>query len=122
MERIKVEKAEDLSVFFRAFTTEPLGEDQLDTFYFEDTMSIRMGDDYDSPLKDLFEKCTQPTGSNAHLLLGHRGCGKSTELNKLKQRFEGAEHPVCIVDAMLETDLNKVGNWDIMLLITRISS
>jgi hypothetical protein len=81
-------------------------------------MPIRTGDECASPLEDLFEECTTPMIKNAHLLMGHGGCGKSTELFNLKQRFEKVGQPTCIIDFMSETDFQKANCWDIMLLIT----
>jgi len=118
MESLKIEKAEDLGAMLRAFRVEPLDESNLAEFYYEDTMTNRTGDKWDSPLEFLFRDCTTPFATNAHLLLGHRGCGKSTELCKLKQRFEEYGQPAYTIDPMIETDLFKVNHWDIMLLIT----
>ena len=81
-------------------------------------MSIRTGDEWASPLREMFEACTTPSSANAHLLMGHRGCGKSTELNNLKRGFEEKGYHVCMVDALIETDPFQINQWDIMLLIT----
>jgi len=117
MQSIKMEKAENLGAMLRAFALEPLMEDSL-SFYYDKTMASRTGDEHSSPLEDLFDDCTTSYSTNAHLLLGHRGCGKSTELNNLKRRFEKYEQPVCIIDSNIETDLFQINHWDIMLLIT----
>jgi len=118
MQSIKMEKAENLGAMLRAFKVEPLDESNLAEFYYEGTMTNRTGDEWSSPLESLFRNCTMPFGANAHLLLGHRGCGKSTELSRLKQRFEEYGQPVCIIDTNIETDLYRITHWDIMLLIT----
>jgi len=118
MKPLGIERAENLDSMLRAFMTEPLDENTLPTFYYDKTMAIRTGDEWDSPLLDLYDACTTPKDNNAHLLLGHSGCGKSTELNNLRQNFEKLNQPVWKVDCMLETDFNQVDHWDIMLLIT----
>ena len=111
-------KATSLDAILRAFTIEALDEKTLPLFYYDNTIAIRTGDEWDSPLEDLFTLCTTPMDTNAHLLIGHRGCGKSTEMNNLKQKFEDAGHPTWIVASMVETELGQVNHWDIMLLVT----
>jgi len=118
MNPIEIEKAENLSSIPRAFGPEPLKESALSRFYCENTMAIRTGDEWNSPLDNLFEDCITPLGENAHLLLGHRGCGKSTELYQLKKRLEDAGQPAWIIDAEKEMDIYQVNCWDIMLNIT----
>jgi len=113
-----MEKAMNLGTMLRSFRLEPLKENELAEFFYEDTMSTRTGDKWQSPLRDLLKACTMPSLANAHLLLGHRGCGKSTELVNLKRQLEEAGQPVWIVDCSLELDLFQSTCWDIMLLIT----
>jgi len=117
MQPLKMKKAENLGAMLRAFALEPLREDSL-SFYYDKTMTSRTGDEFSSPLDDLFDDCTTSYNANAHLLLGHRGCGKSTELNNLKRRLEEYGQPVCIIDSNIETNLFQINHWDIMLLIT----
>ena len=114
----QIEKAETLRGMLRAFQTEPLNESEFSKFYYDNTMPIRTGNPDASPLEDLFEECTTPLAKNAHLLMGHGGCGKSTELFQLKQRLERAGQPAYIIDFMAETDFQNANQWDIMLLIT----
>ena len=113
-----MENARDLGTMLRSFRLEPLREDELAEFFYEHTMATRTGDEWKSPLRNLFKACTMPSDANAHLLLGHRGCGKSTELANLKRQLEEAGQPVRIVDCALELDLFQATCWDIMLLIT----
>ena len=113
-----METARNLGAMLRSFRLEPLKEDELAEFFFKDTMAIRMGDEWQSPLRELLKACTMPSVANAHLLLGHRGCGKSTELVNLKRQLEEAGQPVRIINCALELDLYKSTCWDIMLLIT----
>ena len=115
---LNIQKASKLGDMLKAFRLEPLNETEFSTYYYDKTMPIRTGDECFSPLEDLFEECTTPLTKNAHLLMGHRGCGKSTELFYLKQRFEQAGQPTYIIDFMAETDFQKANHWDIMLLIT----
>ena len=77
-----------------------------------------MGNPLKSPIRRLYNACTTPSSRNAHLLLGHKGCGKSTELHNLKRDFNNAGHPVHMIHANLESDLHRITHWDILLLIT----
>ena len=113
----KIKRAEDLSGMLSAFQPNPLDEINHE-FYYENTMPSRVGHAFKSPLEDLFEDCTELAGENAHLLLGHGGCGKSTELINLKRRLKEDDQPVHIVRTELEANLYKVDCWDIMLFIT----
>jgi len=112
------QKATNLRDTLKTFNSEALTENQLASFYYGHTMAIRMGDEWDSPVRDLFEECTVPLSKNAHLLLGHRGCGKSTELCNLKTKFETEGLPVEIIDYVENADVYDTSCWDVMLLIT----
>lgn len=73
--------ANQISEIINAFSPDPLKIDQMDRFYCSDTMEYRMSDKYNSPMEDIFDICQEDRVNNAFLLLGHKGCGKSTELN-----------------------------------------
>ncbi|MCL1808680.1 MAG: hypothetical protein FWG42_02810 [Clostridiales bacterium] len=115
MEPLGIEKAESLGAIPRAFRLGPLNAEELARFYCDKTMAVRTGDRWHSPTDDLYEDCTTPFGRNAKLLLGQRGCGKSTELCKLKQRLEDAGWPVWIINAEAEMDLFQASCRDVML-------
>ena len=117
-EKNRIVKAKKLEGILKAFKPEPLKENELDEFFHKDTMAIRTGDPWTSPLRGLFEACTMASGSNAHLLMGHRGCGKSTELINLKRQFEAAGHGVHMTDTLIDTDPFLINYWDILLLTT----
>jgi len=110
-------KGYESGAMLRSFRVEPLEESQLEDFFCSDTMAIRMGDKWKSPFRDLQEACATPSVANAHLLLGHRGCGKSTEIVNLKRQFEESGQPAYIIDCHMELDLFQANCWDIMLLI-----
>jgi len=118
MEPFKIKKAEKLGEIPNAFQPDPLDEINLAEFYYDKTMPTRMGSAVKSPLEDLYDECTELVGTNAHLLLGHRGCGKSTELINLKRQLENDGQPVHIFRTELDANLYKVDRWDIMLFIT----
>lgn len=50
-------------------------------------MEYRTSDKYSSPIEDIFDGCRDSEESAAFLLLGHRGCGKSTELNRMSKKL-----------------------------------
>ena len=119
LETKKVELSDGLSAMIRAFQLEPLDDEAIYAeFYHNNTMSIRMGYEGDSPVDNLFDDCTTPLGINAHLFSGHRGCGKSTELFDLKRRLENGGHPVCMIRCESEMNLNLADCWDVMLFIS----
>jgi len=118
MKPFVIERAENLSAMLNAFSPQHLNEINLPRFFYDNTMPIRMGHDHKSPLNALFEDCSMLYGSNAHLLSGHGGCGKSTELINLKRRFEEDGQPVGIIQSELEMNMHFANCWDIMLHIT----
>lgn len=113
-----MKKAENLGAMLNAFKLEPLNEINLPEFYYDNTMPIRTGHIVSSPLEDLFENCTMTSDANAHILVGHRGCGKSTELFNLERRLKEGGQPVHIYRTELEANLHLADGWDIMLFIT----
>ena len=115
---LKLEKAKNLGDMLKAFRTEPLDKSEFLKFYYDKTMPIRTGDENISPLLDLYDECILPLTKNAHLLIGHGGSGKSTELFNLKQRLEKNGQPAYIIDFMAKTDFTNANHWDMMLLMT----
>ena len=79
--------ANQISEIINAFSPAPLNMDQMDEFYCKGTMEYRTSDKYDSPIEDIFDSCRDSEERAAFLLLGHRGCGKSTELNHMSQKL-----------------------------------
>ena len=113
-----IQKAEKLGDFLKVFRPAALIDSDFSLFYYDGTMPIRTGDECASPFDDLFEECTTTLVKNAHLLMGHSGSGKSTELYDLKRKLDKDGYPTIIIDFMAETDFHKASCWDIMLLIT----
>jgi len=109
--------AENLSEFALAFDPDALTIDDLNEFYYEGTMPIRMNDENESPMNNIYKSCSLVRNQNAHLLLGHKGCGKSTELNLLKRRFEESGRRVSTIQCLLEADLLGVAYWDLLILL-----
>ena len=106
-----------ISDIINAFSPEPLKADQMDEFYCADTMEFRMSDKYCSPMDDIFDYCRESGGYHAFLLLGHKGCGKSTELNRLSGRFAESGYPVKTIACSLDLDLFNIVYSDLFILM-----
>ena len=102
---------------FNAFSLEPLKIDQMNQFYCSDTMEYRMSDKYSSPMDDIYDVCMEEDSHNAFLLLGHKGCGKSTELNRLSERFISNDYPVKTVVCSKDLDLFNIVYSDLFILM-----
>jgi len=98
----------------------PLKGKQLDekTGFYVDTIEARTGDPVKSPIEDIFESCTGSSANFIHLLLGHRGCGKSTEINKLELKFKKEGFAVRKIDCQAETNFSNLKVEDILILIS----
>ena len=109
-----------------SFRADPLTKEQLAEFY-EDTIEVRTGTKVNSPIDDIYDSCIDPVHldpnkkvriRNAHLLLGHRGCGKSTELNHLDERLSEIGYHVKTIRCMDALDGANMAFSDIMVLMT----
>ena len=99
-----------------SFRPDPLTQDQLDAFY-EDTIEIRTGHRGVSGIEDIYESCHEVREHNAHLLMGHWGCGKSTELNRLAKRLTEDGFLVKTVFCKQELDIINLEFTDIAILL-----
>lgn len=109
--------ANEITEIINAFSPEPLKADQMEEFYCGDTMELRMGDKYSSPMEDIFDLCQEAEKGKAFLLLGHRGCGKSTELNKISTEFEKKGYPVRTITCSTDLDLFNIVYSDLFILM-----
>lgn len=109
--------ANQIKEIINAFSPEPLGSEEMETFYCEETMEYRMSDKYSSPMDDIFETCQEMRERKAFLLLGHKGCGKSTELNRMSARFEEEGYRVKTIVCSLDLDLLNMVYSDIFILM-----
>lgn len=75
-----------------------------------------MGDKYDSPIEDIFESC-QEERYQAFLLLGHKGCGKSTELNRLSAALISKGYPVKTIVCSMDLDMFNIVYSDLFILM-----
>lgn len=109
--------ANQVSDMINAFSLAPLQMSQMAEFYCEDTMEYRTSDKYISPMEDVFDICREPEGYNACLLLGHRGCGKSTELNWMTKRLMMDGYHVRTVNCSQDLDLLNTVYSDLFILM-----
>ena len=110
-----MEKATKIKDLLNTMFNEPLDEDSL--VFYVDTLTIRSSD-VNSQIKRLKFDCMSPTAKKSHLFLGHIGCGKSTELNKLIQELESEDYPVHKIKCIEEIDIYNIDKNDIILLIS----
>ena len=109
--------ADQVSDMINAFSPDPLKIDQMKDFYCKDTMEYRMSDKYSSPMEDIFDSCQNPGELSSFLLLGHRGCGKSTELNRMTERLEKRGYPVKTITCSMDLDLFNIVYSDLFILM-----
>lgn len=78
-------KATHIAEIFKALNTDPLRLEDLDAFYMD--ASNARGEE--KPRKEMARSIRNNIGIDQHMLLvGYRGCGKSTELVKLQKELE----------------------------------
>ena len=109
--------ANKISEMLNAFSPAPLQSDQMGDFYCKGTMEYRTSDKYDSPIEDIFESCQNSEEGNAFLLLGHRGCGKSTELNRMSERLIAKGYPVRTIHCSTDLDMLNLVHFDLFILM-----
>lgn len=109
--------AERVTDIPNAFDPNPLNDEQLARFYCEETMYVRTGDEYTSPIEDICDACKWPSEHNAFLLLGHKGCGKSTELNHMSAKLKQDGYQVFTIECGVDLDLNNPLYADLLILM-----
>lgn len=109
--------AKTIHDFLKAFDPNPLEEYELDRFYCDGTIEFRTGDKLVSPIDNIIEGCQIPRDRNSFLLVGHRGCGKSTELNKMAVELKEKGYCVKNIDCKKELDLLNLTHTDLMTLM-----
>lgn len=112
-----MEYANQISEIINAFSPAPLQMDQMDRFYCKGTMEYRTSDKYNSPIEDIFDSCRDLEGGVAFLLLGHRGCGKSTELNRMSQKLISRGYSVKTIACGIDLDLFNIVYSDLFILM-----
>lgn len=108
--------ANTVSEMLNVFENRPLKISELDEFYAK-TMKVRTGDEYQSPILDIYDACETPSECNVFLLLGHRGCGKSTELNEMASWLEKDGYQVTSIPCGQDMDPNNPDFSDLLILM-----
>lgn len=108
-----------LSEMEDAFSPGPVLPEKMDALYC-DTMEVRMGDKYNSPAEDIYKICRQTHGLRAVLFTGHRGCGKTTELNRIAKKLEEEGYPVKTVMCSMDLAFFPLNPADFFLLAGEI--
>lgn len=109
--------ANQVSEIINAFSPAPLQTDQMEEFYCGDTMEYRTSDKYNSPIEDIFDICRNSEEYSACLLLGHKGCGKSTELNRMAERLNNDGYCVKTIYCSRDSDLLNIVYSDLFILM-----
>lgn len=109
--------ANQVSEIINAFSPAPLKKEQMPEFYCGDTMEYRTSDKYSSPIEDIFDICRDSEEYSACLLLGHKGCGKSTELNRMSEKLMNAGHSVKVIYCRTDLDLFNIVYSDLFILM-----
>lgn len=109
--------ANKVSEIINAFSPAPLKMEQMDEFYCNGTMEYRTSDKYYSPIEDIYDICRYPEERAAILLLGHRGCGKSTELNSMSKKLISDGYCVKTVSCGVDLDLFNIVYSDLFILM-----
>lgn len=109
--------ANNVSEIINAFSAAPLQKENMEEFYCKGTMEYRTSDKYNSPIEDIYDICRSRSEHNACLLLGHRGCGKSTELNMMSERLADNGYYVKTVKCGMDLDLFNIVYSDLFILM-----
>ena len=113
----RIKYATNVQDMVNAFSPRELTDEELTEFYYDNTMPVRTGSPVRSPIKDIYYACQDASQTNKFLLLGHRGCGKSTELNVLARRFREEGFPVYTVQCAQDLDMLRPLYSDLMILM-----
>ena len=112
-----MEYAAKVEEIINAFSPEPLKGEQMQRFYYSNTMEYRMSDKYSSPMEDIFDICRQPGEQNAILLLIPRGGGKTTELNWMSEKLRVNGYQVKTIACSMDLDLFNIVYSDLFILM-----
>ena len=100
-----------------AFKPKAVEINELGKYYYDGTMEFRTGSKFDSPIANIMEACQMPSESNTFMLLGHHGCGKSTELNFMSSKLLELNYSVSTIHCDIDIDLFNPVYSDLLILI-----
>lgn len=114
MNKHTLKKAYNINEIPNSFSARPLEGKDLHIFY-EDTIQVRTADKYTSPIQDIFDACIYPSEDHIFILMGHTGCGKSTELNKMADEMKSQGFMVRTVNCL--ADLGQTPMYTDLLIL-----
>ncbi len=92
---------------------------ELDRSYYIDFTAARSGKRKNSLIAELYRTITLSDDRSHQLFTGHIGCGKSTELGKLKYELESEGFHVVYLDSSEDLVMTDVDISDILLAVAR---
>ncbi|MEQ9371143.1 MAG: AAA family ATPase [Coleofasciculus chthonoplastes F3-SA18-01] len=108
-------RANTLKAAFKACDLAPLEPAEMDRYYV-DLSPVRKSSAVDSVSTIL--DFQEPGDYTTILFTGHRGCGKSTELKRIQQRWRD-DYYVIYLEVNEETDINDVRYTDLYLIVIK---
>ncbi len=103
-----------LENFFNVF--KPNALEKSDFEYYQEMAKERNGDVIQLYMR-LYKLIIKRRIDFRHLLIGHLGCGKSTEINKLVDTLENNNYTVFKIEALEQFDANNVDYVDLIINI-----
>ena len=107
-------RAESLTDIVNLFRPKALTVEQ--SAFYQKTAAVRDGSDYEFH-DGLYKQILASVSPARLLVVGHGGCGKTTELLMLKDKLSKNEFPVIVIDAKGDLDLYNFSYVDILMLI-----
>jgi energy-coupling factor transporter ATP-binding protein EcfA2 len=108
------QKSPKLANIINLFKPEALKEDQQD--YYQKTDAARSAEGFEF-YESLYARIETAKDKSHILVVGHGGCGKSTELRMLTAKLRRNGIPRIIIEATEDLDLNNFSYIDIFMLI-----
>ena len=96
-----IQKAKSLKDVYNLFRPSPLTLEEKE--FYQETAEIRNGKSYEM-YTYLFNRINESERHTHQLMIGHTGCGKSTELYMLTGKLQEAQIPYIIIDASADLD------------------
>ena len=109
-------KAESLPDIANVFHPKALTAEQ--TEFYQPTAVVRNGENYEY-YDDLYGRINESANNMHILVVGHGGCGKSTELHMLARELRDNGSAAIIIEALDDLSLNDFSYIDIFMLIVK---
>ena len=113
---VHIKKATSLIDCINSFELEPLRGIDYDNM-FCDTHEARTGDQHTDPILELIDTYEVTQGPRHTLLVGHTGCGKSTEMQTFIRHMQKRNALVIDISAKEKLDLRAATYIDLLLMV-----